>query len=259
MLGAVSAEPPDALRFAGRCLRIGTQCAGMAELTPIIVALLRQRFPGLEVELRPLEFAELFLACDRHDLDAVFGLAGLYGDRDDCTFDPVFADPVVALVGEGHAAAAAAWLDVADILAEPGIPLVGAPPAWAAPLMLADARNGYLPDAPTHMPSVVSFAEAVDAVGRWGLIAPSAASDRLMPVARSVPRVPVRDAAPLIFGVYTLHAARSGDRPDPLRYAARNAALDVAAAFMELLPGARDARAPELRATPNASPPNSAA
>ena len=82
------------------------------------------------------------------------------------------------------------------------------------------------------------FDGAVDAVMRFSLLAPSAATDRLIPAARKVARIPVRGAEPLVFGVYTFGDRSSRAAPDPLRFALRDAALDVAAAFLDLVPGA---------------------
>ena len=236
VLGAAN-QAAHGLPFFGRCLRVATQCAGLAEMTPIVVALLQQRFPGLRVELQPLTFGELFRSADG-GFDALVGLSGLFADRHDCSFTPIFTDPVVALVGLGHGAADAAYVDLAEVLEEPGVPLSGAPRTWAAPLLLADARNDEAPPYPKDMPMIWDFDGAVDAVMRFSLLAPSAATDRLIPAARKVARIPVRGAEPLVFGVYTFGDRSSHAAPDPLRFALRDAALDVAAAFLDLVPGA---------------------
>ncbi len=214
-------------------LRIGVQCAGLAELTPIVAAALRSVVSGFSIDFVPLSFRQLFTAADTREFDVILGTSGLYPDHADVSFTPVLVDPLVALVARDSELAAADAVDLADIVDEVGLPVRGAPGDWAAPLLLAGPRNGESGRVAVDCESPTDIAHAMALTRRMKTVTPSAASDRLLPGIDTIKQVRIRGADPLLFGIY-LFGSLDGDATRPL-HLVRDIALRVSGAFSDLV------------------------
>ena len=226
------------LRPVRRPVSIGLQCAGLAELNSIVVSVVAQRL-GVAVNITEITFEELFSAADTKAYDAIFGTADVFPDRDGVTFMPLYFDTSVVVVNPRSELCDAAALSIEDVLGRPTLDVGGLPAKWAAPFGMTALANGaaleLIGDPPADSRHAAAMAQ------RLPVAYVSAMSDRLMPNMPSVPRIPVLNAPPICFGVYTFDAAESETDSALIAQTITRAARQTAQSFIDLVPGARQA------------------
>jgi DNA-binding transcriptional LysR family regulator len=216
---------------ASRRLRVGLLCGVVAagELTAPIVMAFRHRHPRYDVELIDLTIGDHVDALRDGRVDVAIVRPPYFAEPIDTV--PLFAEPIVLCVNQASNLGDATSLRIDDLLDEPFVRLVNAPPRWMDFWHLAPQRAT---DGPTRPDPAVTLAALQLTLLCEQVSQPVAGSawryGMASPLLRSIP---ITDAPASMVAVGRRHGER---RPDIDAFT--TCAREVCAGMIELVPNA---------------------
>lgn len=213
-------------------LHVGLVCGRVAaaDLTAPIVATFGRTHPAVAVEVRELSFTEQVDAV----LDGTVDVAVVRGPyrHEALQMEPLFSEPLVLAVTEGHPFAELPEVPVEKVLDEPMLLGTRTQREWRDFWHLAQLRNG--PSRAVRTPAVTLFEAQVALLTESAVAAMAASAWRLAVADAMLRAVPMPDAPRSEVGI----GFRRGDeRPEVSAFV--RTARHVARMMIDVVPGAR--------------------
>lgn len=198
-------------------LRLGFSLGAALEFTPLVLQEFRERHPDVQLDLREYDFADPSAGLADASSDVAFVRQPM--TFTDIEFEPLFAEPIVAIIGQSHRFATRQELAVADLLSEPMTVGRTDDAVWRSHWLLEDYRAGELAPKVIY---VSRFTEELEIIAAGEAITISTAASARYLSHPALRFVPVTDLPPSCLGL----AWRVGAR-NPLIAAVLHVVQDV--------------------------------